>query len=116
MVNPHTCSDHEQIDYHCPADIWPEENAREHAELSAMIAERDSVCVPTELAMNEAYEAAIETLDAAVETVPTTMAGLMALLELQRDLWELNDDVFDRGHLSFICESVESALKNLQTA
>jgi hypothetical protein len=31
--------------------MWPEENVREHAELDAVIAERDSVCVPTELAM-----------------------------------------------------------------
>jgi hypothetical protein len=116
MVDPHTCSDHEQIDYYCPVDIWPDENAREHAGLDAMIAQRDAVCGPTEQAMDGAYDAALETLDTAVETVPTTMAGVMALLEFQRDLWELNNDMFDRGHVSFICESVETALQNLRTA
>jgi hypothetical protein len=54
--------------------------------------------------------------DAAVETVPATRAGVMALLKLQRDLWEFDVDLFDKGHCSLICESVETALQNLQAA
>jgi len=69
---------------------------------------------PSEQAMDEAYQAALETLDIAV--VPATVAGVMALLELQRDLWEFDVDLFDKGHCSLICESIETALQNLQTA
>jgi hypothetical protein len=52
----------------------------------------------------------------AVETVPTTMAGVMALLQLQRDLWEMNIGLVDGDHFSHICESVESALQDIQAA
>jgi hypothetical protein len=44
------------------------------------------------------------------------MAGVMALLQLQRDLWEMNHGLVDSEHLSFICESVETALQGLQAA
>lgn len=83
-------------------------------ELQARGAKCDSP--ETERAMDEAYDFAVETLDEAVETVPTTMAGVLALLQLQRDLWEMNHGLVDENHLSFICESVETALQNLQAA
>jgi hypothetical protein len=116
VISPHTCGDHEDIDFFCPKDMWPEENAREHAELEALIRERDAVQIPAQTAMNEAYDTAVATLDEAVENVPTTMEGVMALLKLQRDLWEMNTGLVDSNHLSFICESVESALLNLRAA
>lgn len=79
------------------------------------VAESDEAAFATsEAIVGEAYDAAVATLDEAVECVPMTMGGVMALLQLQRDLWEMNWGLVDRGHLSFICESVESALQNLQ--
>jgi hypothetical protein len=72
VVSPHTCGGHEDIDFYCPKDMWPEENAREHAELEALIRERDAVQIPAQTEMDEAYDAAVATLDEAVEYVPTT--------------------------------------------
>jgi hypothetical protein len=115
LVNPHVCTTHEQIDHNCPAGMWPTENAREHAELHAAESARDAVLIRSQEAMDAAYDIALAALDTAVETVPVTMAGVMALLQFQRDLWEMpqSQGMFDRGHASHICESVETALQKL---
>ena len=99
-----------------PADLYPDDNKREHDELAASIARRDARCVPIEEAMNAAWDAEREVLETLVQTVPTTMPGVMAMLKFQRDSDErVGLEMFELWHLSFICESVETALLNLQS-
>ena len=109
---------HADIDTYSPADLYPDDNKREHDELAASIARRDARCVPCQKAMDAAWDAEREALETLVQTVPTTMPGVMAMLKFQRDCDESVglDEMFEPWHLSFICESVETALLNLQVA
>jgi len=101
---------HEEIDRYSPDD-----NKREHGALEAAISRRDALLIPSEEATDEAWEAERDALEELVETVPTTMPGVMALLKWHRDLWEIDPQSIEAGHLSYVCESVETALLNLQS-
>jgi hypothetical protein len=43
------------------------------------------------------------------------MPGVMALLKWHRDLWEIAPQSLEAEHLSYLCESAETALLNLQS-
>jgi hypothetical protein len=98
-----------------PADLYPGDNRREHAELEAAISRRDAIHIPSQEAMDATWEAERVALEELVETVPTTMPGVMALLKWHRDLWEIDPQSLEAEHLSYLCESVETALLNLQS-
>jgi hypothetical protein len=107
---------HSDIDMYSPADHYPDDNKREHDELAASIARRDARRLPIEEAMNAAWDAEREVLETLVQTVPTTMPGVMAMLKFQRDCdGNVGLEMFEPWHLSFLCESVETALLNLQS-
>jgi hypothetical protein len=106
---------HEQIDMYTPADLYPGDNRREHAELEAAISRRDAIHIPSQEAMDATWEAERVALEELVETVPTTMPGVMALLKWHRDLWEIAPQSLEAEHLSYLCESAETALLNLQS-
>ena len=104
---------HADIDMYTPADLFPQDNKREHEEMSAAIALRDSRLKPLETAMDDACSALDETIWELVNTVPTTLAGVLALLKVQRDYSDgmgcLESDV-----AAALMSSVETALLDLQ--
>jgi len=103
---------HKDIDDYTPVDLYPLENEREHAELSSAIARRDARLIPAEEALEAAWDAEREALGQLVQTVPTTMPGVMAMLELHRD-WANGDDAIDADYLSCLVESVHQALEEM---
>ena len=108
---------HADIDMYSPADIYPEDNKREHDELSAAEARRDARLLPSQKAMDDAWDADRQALDTLVETVPATMAGVMALLNVQRELFDAGDEMLmDAWHSAAICCVVEEALLKLQAS
>jgi hypothetical protein len=104
---------HADIDRYSPADMFPQDNAREHEQLSAAISLRDARIGPIEEAMNDAAIAEQIIVEELVDTEPTTIGGVLALLRWQRDYSEGSD--FLEGYLaSFLMESIETGLLNLQ--
>jgi hypothetical protein len=75
---------HADIDRYTPADLFPQDNKREHEEMSGAISLRDARIGPIEEAMNDAAIAEREIVEELVETEPTTIAGVLALLRFQR--------------------------------
>jgi hypothetical protein len=106
---------HKEIDQYTPVAWFPTENAREHAELSAAEARRDARITPLEQAKDAAWDAEREALGELVVTVPTTMPGVMAMLEFHRG-WLGRDDEIEVEYLSCLVESVQQALEEMQTA
>jgi hypothetical protein len=106
---------HADIDMFTPADMFPQDNKREHEELSAAISRRDARIVPVREAMDDAWIAEREVLEELVETVPTTIAGVLAMLKFLREYWEGDGDFMDADMAANLGESVETALLNLQS-
>lgn len=75
--------------------MFPQDNKREHEELSAAMSRRDARIVPLEEAMDGAWIAKREVLEELVETVPTTIAGVSAMLKFQREYCEDAGDFMD---------------------
>ena len=73
---------HEYVDRLLPPDRFSEPNAAAHAALDAQEERHKAIIGDSEGALNAAQDAETEALDALAWTVPTTMAGVLALLEL----------------------------------
>jgi hypothetical protein len=106
---------HADIDTYTPADLFPQDNKREHEEMAAAIALRDARITPLEEAMDDAAIAEREIVEELVETVPTTIAGVLAMLKFQRDYSE-GRDFLDEDLAASLMESVETGLLSLQKA
>jgi hypothetical protein len=105
---------HAEIDMYSPADIYHDDNKREHAELEAAMECRDARQLPAEEAMDRAWDAEIRAIADLVETSPTTLKGVMALLAYEQDeLWEHRRDMVVAGHLDVLCCSIRTALEAL---
>jgi hypothetical protein len=100
---------HAEIDTYTPADLFPHDNKREHDALSAAISLRDARIGPLEDAMNDAAIAEQEIVEVLVGTVPTSLAGVMALLRFQRDYSE-GCNFLEDYLAAFLMESVEAYL------
>ena len=95
-----------------PADLFPQDNKREHEELSGAISFWDARIAPLEEAMNDAAIAEQEIVEELVGTEPTTIAGVLALLRFQRDYSE-GRDFLENYLAALLMESVETGLLNL---
>ena len=115
LAQPVFSKTHEEIDRYTPADMFPSENEREHAELAAAISRRDARLLPAEEARDTAWDAEREALGELVQTVPTTMSGVMAMLQFHRE-WLDGDDALDVDCLSCLVESIHRALEEMQSA
>jgi hypothetical protein len=101
---------HAEIDLYSPADLFPDDNKREHAELEAAIRRHDELLAPHEEPMDAALDLENDALWELVSTVPTTMKGVLALLAYEDQLWEMSPGP---EHLHAICYSIEEALETL---
>jgi hypothetical protein len=94
-----------------PADRFSEPNAAAHAALDAQIERHKAIVGDSEKVMYAAQDAETEAADTLVWTTPTTIAGVLALLEFMPELRRsrvLDDDRAD----SLLC-SVAEALRDL---
>jgi hypothetical protein len=79
---------HADIDKFSPADLYPQDNKLEHAELDAARARRYGLLIPSQESMDAAWDAERAALQELVKTVPTTMPGVMALEKFYREYGE----------------------------
>jgi hypothetical protein len=95
----------EYIDIHIPPDRFSKVNAAAHAELDAKFEQHKAILGDSEKVMYDALEAQGEAVDTLVWTTPTTIAGVLALLELLPELRRerlMDDDQADAIIISVI--------------
>jgi hypothetical protein len=110
-AQPVTVYKHEYVDIHIPPDRFSEMNAAAHAELDAKIERHKAIEGDSEKALDAAMDAETEAVDALVWTPPTTIAGVLALLELLPELRRAR--VMDDDQANAIIISVIDALDDL---
>jgi hypothetical protein len=106
---------HADIDMFTPVDLFPQDNKREHEELSAAILRRDVRIKPLQEAMDDAWDIERQVVEDLVQTVPTTIAGVLAMLKFQRDYSE-DGECLDSDIAASLMGSVETGLLTLQEA
>src|SRR6266436_3060918 len=77
---------HDQIDRHLPPDRFSKANAEARASLDAQIDRHNAIMGESESVLYAAQDAETEAVDILIWTVPTTIAGVLALLELLPEL------------------------------
>jgi hypothetical protein len=96
---------HEYVDTHTPPDRFRKVNAAAHASLDAKMEQHKAIMGDSEDVLNAAQDTETEALDALAWTVPTTVAGVLALLELWPELQRsraMDDDQADAVIISVI--------------
>ena len=102
---------HEHIDRLLPVDRFSKPNAEAHAALDAQIERHKAIMGDSESALNVAQYAETEALDALVWTRPTSIAGVLELLELLPELRRAR--VIDDDQADAIIISVIDALRDI---
>jgi hypothetical protein len=102
---------HEYIDRMLPADRFSKPNAAAHASLDAQIERHKAVVGDSETVLYAALDAETEALDTLIWTPPTTIAGVLALLELFPELQRAR--VMDDDQAAAIIISVIDALDDI---
>jgi hypothetical protein len=91
-----------------PPDRFSKLNAAAHAELDAKFEQHKEILGDTEKVMYAAMDVEREVVDTVVWTVPTSIAGIRALLDFRSEAGDLDDDQTD----SLLC-SIAEALRDL---
>jgi hypothetical protein len=102
---------HEYIDIHIPPDRFSKMNAAAHAKLDAEMEQHKAILGDSEKVMEAAMDVQDQPVDTLVWTVPTSIAGVLALLELCPEL--SRERVLDDDQADAILESVAEALHDL---
>jgi hypothetical protein len=102
---------HEYVDVHVPPDRFREVNAAAHASLDAKFEQHKGILGDNEKVMYAAMDAETEAVDELVSTVPTSIAGVLALLELGPELRRASG--LDDDQAAAILVSVADALRDL---
>jgi hypothetical protein len=108
---PTTVYMHQYIDRLIPADRFSKPNADAHASLDAQIERHKAILGDSEDVLYSAQDAETEVLDTLFWTSPTTIAGVLALLELCPKL--RRSRVLDNHQAGAILVSVADALRDL---
>jgi hypothetical protein len=108
---PTTVYTHEHIDSLLPVDRFGKPNAEAHAALDAQEERRKAIIGDSEAVLNAAQDAETEALDELIWTTPTTIAGVLALLELLPELRRAR--VMDDDQADAIIISVIDALDDI---
>jgi hypothetical protein len=102
---------HDHIDLLLPVDRFSKRNAAAHASLEAQFDRHKAIVGDSERVLYAAQDAETEAVDSLIWTVPTTIAGVLALLELSPEL--RRSRVLDDGQADAITISVIDALRDL---
>ena len=101
----------EYVDIHIPPDRFSKMNADAHAALDAKIEQHKAIMGDSEDVLNAAQDVETEAVDTLVWTTPTTIAGVLALLELVPELRRAR--VMDDDQADAIIISVIDALDDI---
>jgi hypothetical protein len=110
-AQPVTVYKREYVDVHLPPYQFSALNAAAHAELDAKIGQHKAIKGDSEDVLNAAQDVETEAVDDLVWTRPTTMAGVLALLELLSELRRAR--VMDDDQANAIIISVIDALDDI---
>lgn len=102
---------HKHIDQLLPPDRFSKANAEAKAALDVQIERNKAAVGDSEDVLYAAQDAETEAVDTLIWTVPTTIAGVLALLELSPEL--RRSRVLDDGQADAITISVIDALRDL---
>jgi hypothetical protein len=83
---------HEYVDAHIPPDRFPKVNAAAHAELDAKFDQHKVILGDSETVMYATMDAETEAVDCVIWTVPTSIAGVLALLDFRSEASDMNDE------------------------
>jgi hypothetical protein len=108
---PTTAYTHEHIDLLLPVDRFSKPNAEAHASFDAQTERHKAIVGDSEDVLNAAQDAETEALDTLIWTPPTTIAGVLALLELWPELRRAR--VMDDDQTDAIIISVIDALDDI---
>lgn len=108
-----TAYSHEQIDALCPPDKFPDMNRLQRAFFDDLAKRHKEIMGDAERVRQDTTEPAHEALADLVETVPTTLAGILALVGWQRETIDGDSQALHTGHCAMICDSIADALRNL---
>jgi hypothetical protein len=102
---------HDHIDLLLPVDRFSKRNAAAHASLESQFDRHRAIVGDSERVLYAAQDAETEAVDTLTWTVPTTIAGVLALLELSPEL--RRSRVLDDGQADAITISVIDALDDI---
>ncbi|MFB9264105.1 hypothetical protein ACFFWD_13130 [Bradyrhizobium erythrophlei] len=91
---------------------------RAHAELDVALSHHSAVLGDVDDVVGDAWDAALERLDALLSTAPTSVPGLRALLHyiLLDDDGPMSEDFSEDGRFEALLFSIDGALKNIAHA
>ena len=101
----------EYVDIHIPPDRFSKMNADAHAALDAKIEQHKAIMGDSEDVLNAAQDVETEAVDTLVWTTPTTIAGVLALLELWPELQRSR--TIDHDQTNAIVISIVDALRDI---
>jgi hypothetical protein len=123
LSNPHgpmyghqiTAYSHKQIDGLCPPDRFPDMNKLHHGWFEDLAKRHADIMGDAERVRQDAAEPSEAALADLVETVPTTMAGVFALIEWQREMFDESDSrqALHTGHYAMMCDAIGDGLRGL---
>jgi hypothetical protein len=92
-----------------------EMNRSHHEFFESFVKRHEEIMGDSERVRQDASEPRFDALADLVETVPTTMAGVLALIEWQRDTIDLDGQALHTGHYSILCDTIGDALCRLRS-
>lgn len=110
-LHPVIVYQHEYVDIHIPPDRFSKVNAAAHAELDAKFEQHKAILGDSEKVMHAAMDVQSEAVDTLAWTTPTTIAGVLALLELLPEL--RRERIVDDDQADTIIISVIDALDDI---
>jgi hypothetical protein len=108
-----TAYSHEQIDALCPPDQFPDMNRMHRAWFDDLAKKHQDIMGAAEQVRQDAAGPAYDALEALLETIPTTIGGVLALVDWQREAMEADSQVMDASHCAMVCYTVADALRGL---
>ena len=108
-----TAYSHEQIDALCPPDKFPDMNRLQRAFFDDLARRHADIMGDAERVRQATAGPAYDALADLVETVPTTLAGILALLDWQRESIDADSQSLHVGHLAMVGDAIGDALRSL---
>lgn len=109
-----TAYSHDQIDALCPPDQFEEINRSHHEFFASFVTRHEEIMGDSERVRQEASGPRFDALSDLVETVPTTMVGVFALIDWQRETIDLDGQALHTGHYSILCDTIGEALRSVK--
>jgi hypothetical protein len=103
----------EQINRLCPRDKYPDLNKLHRQLFRKLAGKHKTMMGDAERVASDAQQPLQDSADALAETTPTSMAGVFALLQFQRELYDTNTMDLTHDQMGALLFSIEKGIKGL---